>query len=190
MDEAERRRTLTDLIAADAQAMAILRAVRDLGLNDWVIGAGFARNRVWDWLSGRTDKTPFADIDVLYHDQADIRVKREKQLEERLRAVMPDVPPWSVKNQARMHLRNGDPPYGSTEDALRFWLETPTCVAVRLEGGSSLTILAPHGLADLFSLVVRPTPSDRQRIEAYRQRMVEKNWTARWPRLRIDALRD
>jgi len=190
MDEAARRRRLVALIAADRQAMEILRAVRALHLQDWAIGAGFARNRVWDDLSGYRRPTSFADIDVLYHDPSDIRPEAETGLEARLHATMRDVPPWSVKNQARMHLRNGDPPYGSTENALRFWLETPTCVGVRLEFDDALTVLAPHGLEDLFSLVVRPTPSGRRQIEAYRRRMTEKNWTARWPRLRIDGLTD
>lgn len=190
MDEAARRRALLDLVAADGQAMAILRAVRDLDLNDWAIGAGFVRNRVWDRVSGHPDRTPFADIDVLYHDPEDVRPETEKGREARLRAVMPDVPPWSVKNQARMHLRNGDSPYGSTENALRYWLETPTCVAVRLEHDDAITMLAPHGLTDLFALVVRPTPSGQRRLEAYRQRMREKNWTARWPCLRIEGLSD
>ena len=166
MDEAARRQRLIDLLAADGQAMAILRTARDLGLNDWAIGAGFARNRVWDWLSGYPGRTPFADVDVLYHDPADTRVETEKRFEVRLQAALPEVPPWSVKNQARMHLRNDDPPYGSTENALRFWLETPTCVAVRLEGDNAITVLAPHGLDDLFSFVVRPTPSGRRQIDA------------------------
>jgi len=187
VDETARRR-LIDLVAADGQAMAILRAVRDLHLEDWAIGAGFARNRVWDWLSGYYDRTAFADIDVLYHNATDRRPEIEKALEARLGAALPGVPPWSVKNQARMHLRNGDPPYGSTENALRFWLETPTCVAVRLEPDDAITVLAPHGLDDLFALVVRPTPSGRRQIEAFRRRMIEKNWTARWPRLRIEGL--
>ncbi len=188
MDDTVRRQQVIDLIAADGQAMAILRAVRGLGLRDWAIGAGFVRNRVWDWLSGTPDRTPFADIDVLYHDPSDVRVESEKQMEQRLRAAMPNVPPWSVKNQARMHWRNGDLPYASTEDALRFWLETPTCVAVRLEGDDTLTLLAPHGLEDLFALAVRPTPSGRRQHDAYRRRMREKNWTTRWPRLRIEGL--
>lgn len=190
MHEAARRLKLIDLVAADGQAMAILRAVRDLGLNDWAIGAGFVRNRVWDWLSGHPQNTPFADIDVLYHDTVDVRLEAEKRLERRLQAVMLDVPPWSVKNQARMHWRNGDPPYGSTENALHFWLEPPTCVAVRLETDDRLTVLAPFGLADLFSLVVRPTPSGLRRLDSYRERMGAKNWTARWPRLRIEGLSD
>lgn len=31
-----------------------------------------------------------------------------------------------VKNQARMHLRNGDRPYQSATDAMRYWPETAT----------------------------------------------------------------
>jgi len=31
---------------------------------------------------------------------------------------MPDIR-WSARNQARMHIRNGDPPYAGTTDALR-----------------------------------------------------------------------
>lgn len=190
MEDAARRRQLVDLIAADSQAMAILRAVRALGLNDWAIGAGFARNRVWDWLSGYRERTSFNDIDVLYHDPADLQTEVEKQWEARLRDSLSDVPPWSVKNQARMHLRNGDAPYESTENALRFWLETPTCVAIRLESDDTISVLAPHGLGDLFSLVVQPTPSGRRRLDAYRRRMIDKNWSARWPRLRIEGLTD
>jgi uncharacterized protein len=190
MDEAARRRRLLDLVAADGQAMAILRAARALGLNDWAIGAGFVRNWVWDWLSGYRESTPFNDIDVLYHDPADLREETEKRLEACLRDAMPDGPPWSVKNQARMHIRNGDAAYGTTENALRFWLETPTCVAVRLEADEGLTLLAPHGLADLFDLVVRPTPNGRIRLAEYRRRIRGKNWPDLWPRLRIESLTD
>lgn len=176
------------LIAADLQAMTILRAVRDLCLPDWAIGAGFVRNRVWDLASGKATPTTPGDIDVLYYDAADLSPEREAALEARLRAVLPGVPPWSVTNQARMHLENGDPPYASTEDALCCWLETPTAVAVRLEADDSLTLLAPHGLEDLFALRVRPTPRGRERLDAYRRRLAAKNWHAVWPGLRIEGL--
>ncbi len=190
MDEAARRRQLLSLVAADAQAMAALRAVRALGLNDGAIGAGFVRNRVWDWVSGYRESTPFNDIDVLYHDPADARPEAERKWEARLRDTLPDGPPWSVKNQARMHIRNGDAPYGATENALRFWLETPTCVAVRLEADDALALLAPHGLEDLFGMVVRPTPNGRIKLADYRRRITGKNWPSLWPRLRIENLTD
>jgi uncharacterized protein len=184
VDEATRR--LTELIAADRSAMAILRAVRRLDLNDWAIGAGFVRNRVWDAVSRHDTPTVPGDTDVLYFDAADLRPETETMLEQRLCAVMPDVPPWSVTNQARMHLENGDRPYASTADALWFWLETPTCVAVRLEPDETVTVLAPHGLGDLFGLRVRPTPNGRDKLEAYRARIRAKNWPARWPRVKIE----
>lgn len=185
MDEATRR--LTDLIAADRGAMAILRTVRDLKLNDWAIGAGFVRNRVWDAVSGHRTPTVPGDTDVLYYDAGDLRPETETALEARLRAVMPDVPPWSVTNQARMHTENGDRPYTSTTDALCFWLETPTCVAVRLERDETITVLAPHGLDDLFGLRVRPTPNGRTKLDAYRARIQAKNWPARWPGVSIEV---
>jgi uncharacterized protein len=167
--------------------MAMLRAVRELDLNDWAIGAGFVRNRVWDAVSGHTTPTVPGDTDVLYYDVGDLRPESETVLEVRLRALLPDVPPWSVTNQARMHLENGDRPYTSTLDALAFWLETPTCVAVRLEHDDEVTVLAPHGLADLFGLQVRPTPNGRTKLDAYRARIQTKNWQARWPRVRIET---
>jgi hypothetical protein len=178
----EQAADVLSLLKADERAMLTLRAVASLGLPDWMIGAGFVRNIVWDRLSGHTKHTPPNDIDVLYHDARDITPRREETIEARLRELKPELP-WSVRNQARMHLKNGDPPYGSTECAIRSWLETPTCVAVRLEPDDHLTLIAPFGLDDLFSLTVRPTPRGRERLADYHRRMTDKNWAALWPRL-------
>jgi hypothetical protein len=87
-----------------------------------------------------------------------------------------------------MHLRNDDPPYRSSADALAHWLETPTAVAVRLNRDGSLELLAPLGTADLLGLVVRPTPHARahkNRLAAYRERVARKNWPAKWPKMRV-----
>ncbi|MBL8700262.1 MAG: nucleotidyltransferase family protein [Alphaproteobacteria bacterium] len=160
--------------------MARLRAVRALGLPDWAIGAGFVRGLVWDRLTGRAGRTALPDIDVLYFDPADLRAEAEARHEAVLAAADPG-PPWSVKNQARMHLRNGDPPYRSTAHALTSWLETPTCVAVRLEPDDALTVLAPYGLDDLFALRVAPTPAGQRKLGQYRERLARKEWARTWP---------
>jgi hypothetical protein len=55
-------------------------------------------------------------------------------------------------------MRNDELRYESTEDAVRRWPETATNVAVPFPGGK-LEILAPFGLSDLFSMIVRPTPA-------------------------------
>ncbi len=176
---------LAAIIAGDAWSMTQLRRVRALGLNDWAIGAGFVRALAWDRLTEKPTRTPLGDVDVLYFDPASPAREAERAIEARLFAAAPEIP-WSVKNQARMHLRNADPPYRSTTDALTGWLETPTCVAVRLEAENRLTILAPFGLDDLFGLRVAPTPAGRRKLDQYRARLVAKDWARHWPLTHVE----
>jgi uncharacterized protein len=171
-------------VAEQADMMQLLRSVSALGLPDCWIGAGFVRNAVWDALHGWTpDCALLNDIDVVYFDRANASPAADAAIEHRLAASTPNLP-WSVKNQARMHLRNGEEPYHDTAAAIARWPETATAVAVRLRQ-SRLELLAPHGLEDLIGLIVRPTPAFAQRSHAFACRLRAKNWLARWPRLRI-----
>ena len=169
--------------------MAALRAVRALGLPDCWIGAGFVRALVWDRLHGYGEPTPLDDVDVIYFDASDTTRESGRRHEERLAALWPDgwpPVPWSVKNQARMHARNGDAPYGDTADALCHWLETPTAVALRMLEDGGLELLAPLGLDDLLAMRIAPTPHALEaRFAAYRDRIATKPWTRQWPRLEI-----
>lgn len=177
-------RRLVDLIRADAAMVAALRAVRALGLPGGAIGAGFVRALVWDHLSGFAARSPVEDVDVLYHDPADLDPAREREHEARLARALPGLP-WSVRNQARMHLRNGDSPYRDLDQALRHWLETPTCVALSLGPDDTVAIIAPFGLDDLFALVIRPTPRGRERRAAFDERVAAKGWLRRWPKAHL-----
>lgn len=165
--------------------MRALDAVAASGLPDCWIAAGFVRNRVWDMLHGYGRPTPLDDVDVPFFDPACPDEAIEKRHEGALAQRCPGVR-WSVKNQARMHRRNGDRAYRSTADAMCHWCETPTAVAVRLSREGGLELLAPLGIADLVGLVVRATPHARaHKLSVYRERMVRKNWRALWPRLRV-----
>ena len=164
--------------------MEILEIVRTLALPDWAIGAGFVRSLVWDNLAALTARTPLPDIDVLFFDADNVTRQHEREVENRLREVRHDLP-WSVRNQVRMHLRNGDAPYMDTLDAIGHWLETATTVGARLETDGSLKILAPLGLEDLFGLKVSPTESGVGRIDQYRSRMKNKRWADKWPGLQV-----
>ena len=93
-------------LAADHWRLACLEAAAALDLPDGWIGAGFLRSLVWDRLHGHSEATPLNDIDVLYFDPEDRSRAAEAALEARLRRSIPGLP-WSVRNQARMHLRNG-----------------------------------------------------------------------------------
>ncbi|MCK6452203.1 MAG: nucleotidyltransferase family protein [Alphaproteobacteria bacterium] len=183
---------LSAMIAADPWRMRALAAVAALDLPQGWIGAGFVRTLVWDALAGLARPTPIGDADVIYFDPADPDEAAEKKIEARLTADCPLVfegqpVPWSVKNQARMHVRNGDAPYRDVADALTHWLETPTAVAVRLNGSSAIEVLAPFGLDDLFGLRIAPTPHARtRRLADYRKRLASKPWAEQWPGLGID----
>ena len=168
-----------DILAADGAAMAQLRAVRSLALPDWCIAGGFVRNRVWDALTGQRDSYE-ADTDVLYFDSAQLSPELETALESSLGRTIPEAE-WQVRNQARMHLRNGDEPYRDTAHAMTFWLETCTAVGIRLREDEGLDVIAPLGLDDLLGLVFRPTKNGERRRSLYRERLAAKPWRQRWP---------
>ncbi|SNR85185.1 nucleotidyltransferase family protein [Pseudomonas segetis] len=182
MDNASR---LQAMLASDALRWRLLEMVHSLALPDCWIAAGFVRNAVWDHLHGRAPGAVATDIDVIWFDPQRCTPEEDQALEARLRKL--DAPvTWSVKNQARMHIRNGDEPYLCATHAMRFWPETATAVAVRLGKDRSCEIAAPFGLDDLFGLVLRHTwrfAGEKNAI--YQERLKAKNWLATWPLLEL-----
>lgn len=174
---------LIEILSARDCLRRDLALVQSLGLPDWCIAAGYVRNYVWDVLHEHQAYTPLNDVDVLYYDPSDLSEETEKEYERSLRRQLPDYR-WSVKNQARMHLRNNDEPYESVEDAMKRWPETVTAVGVTLDGHGELKIIAPHGLRDLFGLKVRQSPYYESR-SYFEARVRDKNWRGIWPKLEM-----
>lgn len=178
------RDLLRDFLLADGPRMRVLECVARQGLPDCWVGAGFVRSLVWGRLHGRTLSPISGDVDVIWFDPDRATSEADDQVELALATAMPNVH-WSVKNQSRMHVRNGDPPYASCEEAMRHWPETATSVAVRLNG-TLIDILGPFGLDDLFSLMVRPTPAFAgAKTDVILARVGGKGWMERWPMLQI-----
>jgi hypothetical protein len=148
---------LQAIIQGDALRWHLLGLVRALRLPDCWIGAGFVRSAVWDSVHGRAPGAPTGDVDVLWFDAKQADATMDHTIEARLRRMDPSIA-WSARNQARMHRRNGDAPYASVTDAMRFWPETATAVAVRRTDRDECEVAAPYGLDDLFGLILRPTP--------------------------------
>ena len=174
---------LKTLLTQNPVRMKILRIARDLNLPDCWIGAGFVRSLVWDHLHQRQSSALRADIDIIWFDPARASAQTDSALEGTLSSLCSELN-WSVKNQARMHLRNADAPYRSAADAMTCWPETAAAVAVRLDRHNEIEVSAPLGLEDLFSLVVRPT--DRFRAEkhpVFLDRICSKAWRETWPDL-------
>jgi hypothetical protein len=175
------------LIEQDPWMMDILKKVQQLQLPDWWIGAGFVRSKVWDHLHGYTINTPLPDIDVIYFDNNDSSIdhikQEEKTYEALLKKQLPEIN-WSVTNQARMHLFHNDAPYKTSEEALSHWVETATCVGVRLTENSTLLLTAPHGISDLVHLQLSPTKGTD--IKTFYTRIEKKEWLKKWPKLQIN----
>lgn len=174
---------LLKMIEADLWMMNVLRIARDLDLPDWMIGAGFVRNKVWDHLHGyKNKKVQTNDIDLIYFDKNNADEKYDKELSKRI-SDESEIK-WEIINQAYTHKWHNTEPYKSTEEALAEWVETPTCVAVRLNDDGTLKLFAPLGINDLLNLIVRRnmTCSDS---ETYEKRIKDKGWKEKWPKLTV-----
>ena len=161
-----------------------LDLVRQLELPHWYIAAGYVRNFVWDQLHGYPSPTPLNDIDVIYYDNANLNEAHEKELEAWLNQKT-DSSIWSVKNQARMHLKNGNAPYVSITDAISRWPETVTAVGITLNEDHEIEVIAPYGVQDIFQMKVRRSPLFPD-IDYYRKRVQSKKWQELWPKIQIN----
>ncbi|WP_181557611.1 nucleotidyltransferase family protein [Thermaerobacillus caldiproteolyticus] len=178
---------IIQLIKEDEWMMNILRAVKSLNLPDWWVCAGFVRSKIWDTLHGFKERTPIPDIDVIYFDDTNMEELEEKRLEIRLRNILPDIP-WSVKNEARMHIVNNIPPYSSSVDAISKFPETATSLGVKLDEMNDIILVAPWGVDDVINLEVKPTPyfqESKERAQIYEERIIKKNWKDIWYKVNV-----
>jgi len=182
VDHVER---MAAIVRRDPERLRCLRLVRDLGLPDCWIAAGFLRNAVWDDLHGRAPRQAYDDIDVIWFDSERASADQDIALEVEL--VRRDASRrWSVKNQARMHVRNSDPPYGCAADAMRHWVETTAAVALRIDAADAISFSTPLGTDDLFDMVIRPGKRFRgDKRSIFSARIAEKRWFENWPLLRL-----
>ena len=169
--------------------MQALVQVRALRLRAWCVGAGAVRNLVWDALHAHATPSALPDIDVAHFDAGDLAPGRDAELQARLRAAAPDTP-WEVTNQAGVHLwfeqhfGHAVAPLRSLEEAVASWPEFATAVGLWLDDADRLHVIAPHGLDDLFAMVVRRNPA-RVSVEIYRERVASKRYAQRWPRVTV-----
>ncbi len=171
----------------DPDIVSILGIVRDLGLDDSWLCAGSLRNFVWN----RYVFDPATDVDVVFFNPA-ISYAETLKIESHLRQAYPQYH-WELKNQVYMHVHSPNTlPYQSACDAIEKFPEKCTAVGARLLGERQLEVFSPFGLEDIYQYLVRPTPyfqEDDQRMALYRERLLRKNWSDKWPQLRIESLR-
>ncbi|MEK4300704.1 nucleotidyltransferase family protein [Oceanobacillus sp. FSL W8-0428] len=183
----ENKEDVIKLIQSDEKMMEIIKAASTLNLPDWWICAGFIRSKIWDTLHGFNERTETPDVDVIYFDNTNINENFEKELENKLISIIPNIP-WSVKNEARMHVLNNLPPYTSSEDAISKFPETATALGVKLDKDHNLALTTPCGIDDVINLELKPTPffiETKELAAIYEERIVKKNWKAVWQKIKV-----
>lgn len=180
MNEAQ----ISELVMADEWMLRVLRAAEAVDLPDWWIGAGFLRNKIWDEIEGRAS-TQSRDVDLVYFDRSHCEKEDDLALDMKMQCEYPFAE-WEVRNQARMHYVNGFEPFKSTVDGIAHWVETATCIGVRLSEGL-LQYLFCYGTDDLFGMVARPTEyfQNEHLIHEFRSRVARKGWQQRWSSLKV-----
>ena len=187
--DAALRDQLISLVRQSTWLVSALTAVRELNLQSWCIGAGAIRNVVWDSLHGYAQPSAFSDVDVAYFDSFNLSAERDAELQLHLKEKLAHVS-WEVTNQASVHLwfesyfGHPVPPLTSLTEAVGTWPEYATSVGLTLLPDGAIEVIAPHGLDDLFDMVVRRNPT-RVSTETYRQRVIEKRYAERWPKVAV-----
>lgn len=173
---------IIQLIEQDKLRIEALECVQELGLPDCYLAAGFVRNLVWDHLHHKSSPSPLNDIDVIYYDTDESEDDIYLTYEAKLRLVMPEVN-WQVRNQAKMHIRNGDNPYQGIVDAMSFWPEKETAVAIRKTGSDCYECLSAFGFESLFNFQITYNPKRHRDI--FEHRVKSKHWLTQWPMLKV-----
>ncbi|MFF4765184.1 nucleotidyltransferase family protein [Streptomyces sp. NPDC001255] len=181
---------LREILARNEILGEVVRRAAGLGLPGWYVTAGCVFQTVWNVVTGRPPTRGIRDYDLFYHDASDLSWNAEDAVIRRGRAVFAGLPAEvEIRNEARVHLwyeaKFGVPcaPYPSSEAAIDSFAATTCCVGVRAgDGGGPWRVYAPHGLADVFGLVLRPNPvlAPRGVYEAKAAR-----WREVWPELRV-----
>src|SRR5260370_40171257 len=164
--ESDLRERLTAIVRSTPMLMRALSVARRLCLPDWLVFSGAVYQPVLNQLTGRPLDYGIKDYDLGYFDASDLSYDAEDAVIRRVKAAF-DEPLRSlveVRNQARVHLwfeeKFGEAygPLSCTAEALERFASATFAVGVRLESADRLHIHAPFGLADLFSLRLRPNP--------------------------------
>lgn len=184
LSERELKKALIKTIETDEYTRHIIDFVYDQSKNFYV-GGGIIRNLIWDKQHKYKIQTPLDDIDLIYFDPTDISKQKDEEWEKKMKSILPNIE-WSVKNQARMHTINNDEEYENITDAVSKWPETASAILVKKDFFGRYKIIAPHGLKDLFSLHLRPTPTFAHKTQRIIDRCESKKWKEKWPCLKID----
>jgi len=170
------------LLELDELRLNALECVRLLNLPDCYLAAGFVRNLVWDFLHQMPSPTPLNDVDVIYFDVNESNPEQCQEYESKLKEMLPTLN-WQVRNQAVMHLRNNDKPYSHSLDAMSYWPEKETAIAIRKLSDEEFECISSFGFDSLFNLQITHNPKRSKAV--FEHRIKSKGWLVTWCNLKV-----
>ncbi|GAA4907291.1 hypothetical protein LX16_3242 [Stackebrandtia albiflava] len=180
---------LRETLCRNPAIPALLDRLAGMDLPGWYLTAGCLFQTVWNVATGREPAAGIRDYDVFYFDDTDLSWEAEDRVIKAGESACADLGlTVEIRNEARVHLwyeeRFGVPaaPYTSSEAAIDSFAATTCCLGVRLRADGSWRVYAPHGLSDVFNLVVRPNPVLATE-EVYRTKAAR--WRREWPSLTV-----
>lgn len=179
---------LKQMILEHAQLKCLLLQLNKIDAESYLC-AGIIRNWIWSSLHGQHYSFDGTEIDVIFYDEHENNRLKTKLLTSQLSKQFPKIQ-WDVTNQAKVHewyrTENGQSidPLISIEDALSYWPETATAIAVRMDEHDDIDVIAPFGLTDLFELKLRWNDRLVSR-GVFDQRIASKEFFKRWPKLTL-----
>lgn len=185
----EQLQALRATLSSNPTLIAVLDRAAALALPGWYLTAGCLFQTIWNVTTGRPPEQGIKDYDLFYFDPADLSWEAEDRAIRAGRDAFAGLPAEvEIRNQARVHLWYEEkfgvpcPPHPSTEAAIDTFAATTCCLGIRLEPGGHWRVYAPHGLADIFNLLLRPNPALAPR-EVYEAKAAR--WRGEWPGLRV-----
>jgi len=185
----EQLATLKSVLSRNEVLLEVLERSASLALPGWYVTAGCLFQTVWNVVTDRPPTSGIKDYDVFYFDGGDLSWEAEDAVitagAKAFAGLSGEV---EIRNEARVHLWYRQKfgvacaPYASTEAAIDSFAATTCCLGVRLEPGGRWRVYAPHGLSDVFNLVVRPNPVLAPR-EVYESKTAR--WRLHWPELTV-----
>lgn len=176
-----------EIILKNNVLKTILERLEGYGLDNYYVAAGAINQTVFNYYHNNSMDYLIDDYDIVYYDE-DLSYEKEDKIIKEINLLCKDLNvSLDIKNQARVHLWFENKfgysikPHESVEDAISKWGSTVTCIGVRLKN-NELTIFAPYGLNDLFSLIIRPNKENFIK-KGYEEKTIK--WKRNWPKLTI-----
>lgn len=181
----EQLEILKQILLTNKVLINILKIIEKENIPNCYIGGGAINQTIFNYYHEYESNYGIKDYDIVYFDE-DISYDKEdiiiKKLQKKIKHLNVET---DIKNQARVHIWYYEKynikkiPYESVEDAISSWGSTITCIGVKYEN-NELKIVAPYGLNDIFSMILRPVKKNFTK-EIYNQKAEE--WMKKWPKL-------